>query len=135
MLSTPSLLQVKEEREQQREERWTVEELGKDLGNCTHQWTTNDDTNTQVLLILRLLQAKEEKQQQKEERVELVCVLPSRACHDFGMFSRTCHASLLRYGTADAQIEVHGAATVADSNLVALCSVLLFIRNILWCNT
>ena len=34
---------------------------GKELGNCTHQWTTNDDTNTQALSTLRLLRVKEEK--------------------------------------------------------------------------
>ena len=33
-----------------------VDKLGKELGNCTHQWTTNDDTNTQALL-----QIKEER--------------------------------------------------------------------------
>ena len=28
---------------------------------CTHQWTTNDDTNTQALSTLSLLQVKEER--------------------------------------------------------------------------
>ena len=41
--------------------------LGKELGNRTYQWTTNDDTNTQALSTLTLLQVKEERQQQKEE--------------------------------------------------------------------
>ena len=31
-----------------------VDKLGKELGNCTHQWTTNDDTNTQALSTLSL---------------------------------------------------------------------------------
>ena len=39
-----------------------VDNLGKELGNCTHQWTTNDDTNTQALLTLSPLQVKEETQ-------------------------------------------------------------------------
>ena len=38
-----------------------VDKLGKELGNCTHQWTTNDDTNTQALSTLSLLQVKEER--------------------------------------------------------------------------
>ena len=36
--------------------------LGKELENCTHQWTTNDNTNTQALSTLSLLQAKEERE-------------------------------------------------------------------------
>ena len=35
--------------------------LGKELGNCTHQWTTYDDTDKQALSTLSLLQVKEEK--------------------------------------------------------------------------
>ena len=38
-----------------------VDKLGKELGNCTHQWTTNDDTNTQALSTLSLLHVKEER--------------------------------------------------------------------------
>ena len=38
-----------------------VDESGKELGNCTHQWTTNDDKNKQELSTLTLLQAKEER--------------------------------------------------------------------------
>ena len=41
---------------------------GKEPGNCTHQWTTNDDTNTQALLTLSLLQVKEETQTTTEGR-------------------------------------------------------------------
>ena len=36
--------------------------LGKELGNFTHQWTTNDDKNKQALSTLSLLQVKEERQ-------------------------------------------------------------------------
>ena len=39
-----------------------VDKLGKELGNCTHQWKTNNNTNTQELSILSLLQVKEERQ-------------------------------------------------------------------------
>ena len=35
--------------------------LGKELGNYTHQWKTNDDTNTQALSTLSLLQVQEER--------------------------------------------------------------------------
>ena len=42
--------------------------LGKELENCTHEWTTNDDTDKQALSTLSLLQVKEQRQQQKEER-------------------------------------------------------------------
>ena len=45
-----------------------VDTLAKELGNCTHQWTTNDDKNKQALSTLSFLQVKEERQQQKEER-------------------------------------------------------------------
>ena len=45
-----------------------VDKLGKELGNCIHQWTTNDDANKQALSTLSLLQVKEERQQKKEER-------------------------------------------------------------------
>ena len=38
-----------------------VDKSGTELGNCTHQWTTNDDTNTQALSTLSLLQVKEER--------------------------------------------------------------------------
>ena len=38
-----------------------VDTLGKELGNCTHQWTTNDDTNKQALSTLSLLRVKEER--------------------------------------------------------------------------
>ena len=38
-----------------------VDKLGKELGNCTQQWKTNDDTNTQALSTLSLLQVKEER--------------------------------------------------------------------------
>ena len=34
---------------------------GKELANCTHQWTTNGDTNTQALSTLSLLQVKDER--------------------------------------------------------------------------
>ena len=40
--------------------------LAKELANCTHQWTTNDDTNTQALSTLGLLQVKEERRRKKE---------------------------------------------------------------------
>ena len=36
-----------------------VDKLEKELGNCTLQWTTNDDTNTQALSTLSLLQVKD----------------------------------------------------------------------------
>ena len=38
-----------------------VDNLGKELGNCTHQRKTNDDTNTPALSTLSLLQVKEER--------------------------------------------------------------------------
>ena len=38
-----------------------VDMLGKELGNFTHQWTTNDDKNKQALSTLSLLQVKEER--------------------------------------------------------------------------
>ena len=38
-----------------------VDKFGKELGNCTYQWTTNDDTNTQALSALSLLQVKEKR--------------------------------------------------------------------------
>ena len=38
-----------------------VDKLGKELGNCTHQWMTKDDTNTQALSTLSFLQVKEER--------------------------------------------------------------------------
>ena len=38
-----------------------VDKLGKELENCTHQWTTNDDTDTQALSTVSLLQVKEER--------------------------------------------------------------------------
>ena len=38
-----------------------VDKLGKEPGNCTHQWKTNDDTNTLALSTLSLLQVKEER--------------------------------------------------------------------------
>ena len=38
-----------------------VDKLGKELGNCIHQWTTNDDTNKQALSTLSLPQVKEER--------------------------------------------------------------------------
>ena len=38
-----------------------VDKLGKELGNCTHQWKMNNDTNTQALSTLSLLQVKEER--------------------------------------------------------------------------
>ena len=34
---------------------------GKELENCTHQGTTNDDENKQALSTLSLLQVKEER--------------------------------------------------------------------------
>ena len=43
-----------------------VDKLGKELEHCTHQWTTNDDTNTQALSTLGLLQVKEERRRKKE---------------------------------------------------------------------
>ena len=49
-----------------------VDKLGRELANCTHQWTTNNDTNTQALSTLSLLQVKKERQQQKEERIFLL---------------------------------------------------------------
>ena len=47
---------------------WWGRQVRKELGNCTHQWKTNDDTNTQALSTWSLLQVKEERQQRKEER-------------------------------------------------------------------
>ena len=38
-----------------------VDKLAKELGNCTHQRKTNDDTNTQALPTLSLLRVKEER--------------------------------------------------------------------------
>ena len=45
-----------------------VDTLAKELGNCTHQWTTNDDKNKQALSTLSLLQVKEERQTTTEGR-------------------------------------------------------------------
>ena len=45
-----------------------VDKLGKELANCTHQWTTNDDRNTQALSTLSLLQVKEERKTTTEGR-------------------------------------------------------------------
>ena len=45
-----------------------VDKLGKELGNCTYQWTMNDDTNTQVLSTLSLLHLKEERETTTEGR-------------------------------------------------------------------
>ena len=45
-----------------------VDKLGKELGNCTRQWTMNDETNTQALSTLSLLQVKEERQTTTEGR-------------------------------------------------------------------
>ena len=42
--------------------------LGKDQGNCAHQWTMNDDKNKQALSTLSLLQVKEERQTTTEGR-------------------------------------------------------------------
>ena len=44
-----------------------VDELGKEPGNCTHQWTTNDDTNKQALSTLSLLQVKQQKEERSRE--------------------------------------------------------------------
>ena len=43
---------------------------GKELGNCTHQWTTNDEKNKQALSTLSVFFGlkKKDRQQQKEER-------------------------------------------------------------------
>ena len=43
---------------------------GKELGNCTHQWTTNDEKNKQALLTFSVFfrLKKKYRQQQKEER-------------------------------------------------------------------
>ena len=38
-----------------------VDKLGKELGSCTHQWTTNNDKNKQALSTPSLLQVKEER--------------------------------------------------------------------------
>ena len=38
-----------------------VVKIGKELGNCTHQRKTNNDTNTIALSTLSLLQVKEER--------------------------------------------------------------------------
>ena len=45
-----------------------VDKLGKELGNCTRQRKTNDDTNTLALSTLSLLQVKEERQTTTEGR-------------------------------------------------------------------
>ena len=45
-----------------------VDKLGKELGNCTHQWTMNNDKNKQALSTLSLLQVKEERQTITEGR-------------------------------------------------------------------
>ena len=50
-----------------------VDKLGKEPGNCTPQWKTNDDTNTQALSTLSLLQVKEERQQQ----MVVIMLIPS----------------------------------------------------------
>ena len=47
-----------------------VDMLGKELGNSTHQWTTNGDKNKQALSTLRLLQVKEERQTTTERSRE-----------------------------------------------------------------
>ena len=44
--------------------------LGKDQGNCAHQWTMNDDKNKQALSTLSLLQVKEERQTTTERSRE-----------------------------------------------------------------
>ena len=46
------------------------DKLGKELGNCTHQWKTNDDTNIQALSTLSLLQVKEERQKNNRRKKE-----------------------------------------------------------------
>ena len=38
-----------------------VDKLGRELGKCTHQWTTNNDTNTQVLSTLKSPSSKRRK--------------------------------------------------------------------------
>ena len=45
-----------------------VDKLGKELGNCTHKWTTNDDKNKQALSTLSPLQVEEERQTTTEGR-------------------------------------------------------------------
>ena len=47
-----------------------VDTWGKELGNCTHQWTTNDEKNKQALSTLSVFVRlkKKDRQQQKEER-------------------------------------------------------------------
>ena len=44
-----------------------VDKLGKEVGNCTHQWTTNDDKNKQALSTLSLLQVKQQKEERSRE--------------------------------------------------------------------
>ena len=41
--------------------------LGKELGNFTHQWTTNDDKNKQAVSTLSLLQVKQQKEERSRE--------------------------------------------------------------------
>ena len=47
-----------------------VDTWGKELGKCTHQWTTNDEKNKQALSTLNVFcrLKKKDRQQQKEER-------------------------------------------------------------------
>ena len=54
-----------------------VDKLGKELGNCTHQWMTNDEKNNQVLSTLSVFfwLKKKDRQQQKEERVSFFFLL------------------------------------------------------------
>ena len=55
--------------------------LGKELGNCTHQWTSNDDTNTEALSTLSLLQVKRrkidnnrrKKEAEKRTKLRILC--------------------------------------------------------------
>ena len=47
-----------------------VDTWGKELGKCTHQWTTNDEKNKQALSTLSVFFGlkKKDRQQQQEER-------------------------------------------------------------------
>ena len=45
-----------------------VDKLGKELGNCTHQWTTNDDKNKRFRHLVFFRLKKKDRQEQKEER-------------------------------------------------------------------
>ena len=54
-----------------------VDTLGKELGNCTHRWMTNDGKNKQALSTLSLLRVIEERQTTAKDRQQPLFFHPS----------------------------------------------------------